>query len=136
MLSTEIDRAAGTLYRDGHYANAVEDAVKALNALVRLRSGVDDLDGSKLMERVFSPQKPVLNQYSPLTSESRCGGLIPAICSVAPPPHEIRREIARQRRAAAPRTLHGGPQVAHDENVLFGLVIAENYIAFRDFCVD
>jgi uncharacterized protein (TIGR02391 family) len=48
------------LFRDGHYANAVEDAVKALNALVRLNSGIDDKDGSQLMELVFSPKNPVL----------------------------------------------------------------------------
>jgi hypothetical protein len=33
-LHPEIDRAAAALYRDGHYANAIEDAVKALNGLV------------------------------------------------------------------------------------------------------
>jgi hypothetical protein len=38
-LHPEIARAVGKLYRDGHYANAVEDAVKVLNALVRMRSG-------------------------------------------------------------------------------------------------
>lgn len=43
-LHPEIARAASQLYRDGHYANAIEDAVKALNGLVRLRSGVE-LDG-------------------------------------------------------------------------------------------
>jgi uncharacterized protein (TIGR02391 family) len=59
-LHVEIDRAGGELYRNGHFANAIEDSVKALNALVRLRSGVDDLDGTKLMEHVFSPNSPVL----------------------------------------------------------------------------
>jgi uncharacterized protein (TIGR02391 family) len=59
-LHPAIERAAGQLYRDGHYANAVEDAVKAFNALVRLNSGVDDKDGSPLMEYVFSPKSPVL----------------------------------------------------------------------------
>jgi uncharacterized protein (TIGR02391 family) len=34
--------------------------VKLLNALVRMRSGVENLDGSKLMERVFNPSNPVL----------------------------------------------------------------------------
>ena len=37
-LHPEIARAASDLYRDGHYANAVEASVKALNKLVRLRS--------------------------------------------------------------------------------------------------
>ena len=68
-LHPEVGRAVGKLYRDGHYANAVEDAVKALNALVRLRSGVEHLDGSKLMEHVFSPSKPVL-RFNALADDS------------------------------------------------------------------
>ncbi len=59
-LHSAIERATGQLFRDGHYANAVEDAVKALNALVKLNSGVDDKDGTALMEYVFSPKKPIL----------------------------------------------------------------------------
>jgi uncharacterized protein (TIGR02391 family) len=59
-LHPDIERAAGRLFHDGHYANAVEDAVKALNALVRLDSGVDDKDGSSLMEHVFNPKNPIL----------------------------------------------------------------------------
>ena len=55
-----IERAAGRLFHDGHYANAIEDAVKALNALVRLNSGVDDKDGTTLMEHVFSVNNPIL----------------------------------------------------------------------------
>jgi uncharacterized protein (TIGR02391 family) len=59
VLHPEVERAAGKLYRDGHYANAIEDSVKALNALVRLRSGHDS-DGTLLMERVFTPSSPIL----------------------------------------------------------------------------
>lgn len=58
-LHPEIARASSKRYQDGHYADAVEAAVKALNALVRLRSD-SDLDGSKLMESVFGPNNPVL----------------------------------------------------------------------------
>lgn len=68
-LHPAIERAAGNLYRDGHYANAVEDAVKALNAIVRLNSGVDDKDGTNLMEHVFSPKNPILRLNS-LTDSS------------------------------------------------------------------
>lgn len=68
-LHPEIDRATGVLYRNGHYANAIEDAVKALNALVRLRSGIENLDGTKLMEHVFSPKKPVLS-FNQLADDS------------------------------------------------------------------
>jgi len=58
-LHPEIARAASKLYRDAHYANAVEAAVKALNGLVRLRSGLEQ-DGTTLMERAFSPSNPIL----------------------------------------------------------------------------
>lgn len=68
-LHPEIQRAAGDLYRDGHYANAIEDAVKALNALVRLRSGEDGKDGTTLMEYVFSPKNPIL-KFNTLTDQS------------------------------------------------------------------
>jgi uncharacterized protein (TIGR02391 family) len=67
-LHHEIARAASDLYRDGHYANAVEAAVKALNGLVRLRSG-SEFDGTTLMERVFSPNNPVL-KFNSLASQS------------------------------------------------------------------
>jgi len=59
-LHPEIEGVVGNLYRNGHYANAIEDAIKALNALVRMRSGVEDKDGSALMEFVFSPKNPIL----------------------------------------------------------------------------
>jgi uncharacterized protein Ymh len=58
-LHPEIARAASDLYRDGHYANAVEASVKALNRLVRLRSELE-LDGMSLMEKAFSPNSPIL----------------------------------------------------------------------------
>lgn len=58
-LHPEIARAASALYRDGHYANAIVDAVIALNNLVRLRSG-EERDGTALMEAVFSPNNPRL----------------------------------------------------------------------------
>lgn len=68
-LHPAIERAAGQLFRDGHYSNAIENAVKALNALVRLNSGVDDKDGAQLMEYVFSPKKPVL-KFNSLVDQS------------------------------------------------------------------
>ena len=68
-LHPAIERAAGQLFRDGHYANAIEDAVKALNALVRLNSSIDDKDGSSLMEAVFSPKNPIL-KFNNLADQS------------------------------------------------------------------
>ncbi|MGC9599065.1 MAG: TIGR02391 family protein [Minisyncoccia bacterium] len=68
-LHPAIERAAGKLFRDGHYANAVEDAEKALNALVRLNSGEEGKDGTALMESVFSPKNPVL-KFNDLKDDS------------------------------------------------------------------
>jgi uncharacterized protein (TIGR02391 family) len=58
-LHPQIEEAASGLFRDGRYANAILDAVKALNNLVRLRSG-EESDGTQLMERVFAPKNPIL----------------------------------------------------------------------------
>ncbi|MFN7111968.1 MAG: TIGR02391 family protein [Brevundimonas sp.] len=68
-LHHNIEKAAGQLYRDGHYASAIENSVKALNALVRLNSGVDDRDGTSLMEFVFSPSNPIL-MFNSLSDQS------------------------------------------------------------------
>lgn len=68
-LHPEIVRAAGDLFRDGHYAEAIEKSVKALNALVRLRSGEDGKDGTSLMESVFSPKNPIL-KFNALADQS------------------------------------------------------------------
>lgn len=68
-LHPVIAKASSQLYKDGHYSNAVEDAVKALNALVRLNSGVEDRDGVQLMEFVFSTKNPVL-QINSLLDQS------------------------------------------------------------------
>ena len=67
-LHSEIPRAASQLYGDGHYSNAVEAAVKALNGLVRLRSSLD-IDGTALMERAFSPNSPLL-KFNALANQS------------------------------------------------------------------
>lgn len=67
-IHSEISRASSNLYLDGHYANAVEASVKALNGLVRLRSGLE-YDGTTLMERAFNPSNPVL-KFNSLQDQS------------------------------------------------------------------
>jgi uncharacterized protein (TIGR02391 family) len=59
-LHPEIERAAGILFQNGHYANAVEDACKVLDLLVKVRSMRTDPSGTELMQLVFSPKAPVL----------------------------------------------------------------------------
>jgi uncharacterized protein (TIGR02391 family) len=67
-LHPQIAWAASDLYRDGHYANAVEASVKALNELVRLRSGLES-DGVSLMQKAFSANNPVL-KFNDLSDQS------------------------------------------------------------------
>jgi uncharacterized protein (TIGR02391 family) len=67
-LHPAIASAASELYHNGHYANAIEDAVKALNDLVRVRSG-EGLDGMALMQKVFSPNASIL-RFNPLADPS------------------------------------------------------------------
>jgi uncharacterized protein (TIGR02391 family) len=68
-LHPEIERASGQLFRDGHYANAVEDACKVLDMLVKMRSLRMDPSGTELMQLVFSPKSPIL-KYNDQQSDS------------------------------------------------------------------
>lgn len=68
-IHPEIERAVAKLFRDGHYANAVEDACKVLDGLVKIRSGRCDISGTELMQNVFSPKNPVL-KFSDLQTQT------------------------------------------------------------------
>ena len=70
-LHPEVERAVAKLFKDGHYANAVEDTCKVLDGLVKLRSGILDQSGTDLMLRVFSPKNPVLRFNSLQTETDR-----------------------------------------------------------------
>jgi uncharacterized protein (TIGR02391 family) len=59
-LNSSIAAAASRLYKDGHYAQAVLEASKALVGLVKMASGRQDLDGANLMRTVFSRKNAVL----------------------------------------------------------------------------
>jgi uncharacterized protein (TIGR02391 family) len=48
------------LFKDGHYRQAILRACLALNEAVQQRSGRADLDGTKLMQQVFSIKEPIL----------------------------------------------------------------------------
>jgi len=68
-IHPEVDRAVTKLFNDGHYSNAVEDACKVLDGLVKLRSGKSDISGTELMQHVFSPNNPIL-KFNDLNTES------------------------------------------------------------------
>ena len=54
-----LTNATRELFADGHYTRAVEQGFKAVNGLVKQRTGLAD-EGRPLMERAFSPNDPKL----------------------------------------------------------------------------
>lgn len=60
VTSEPLREASGSLFRDGHYARAVEEAFKCLNNAVRDKSGLTSPDGVRLMRSAFSANDPVL----------------------------------------------------------------------------
>ncbi|MCL5677525.1 MAG: TIGR02391 family protein [Firmicutes bacterium] len=68
-LHPRIEEVSRHLFQDGHYAQAVLEAYKALNIAVKDKSGVQLLDGQKLMSRVFDEDAPRL-RLNDLQSES------------------------------------------------------------------
>jgi uncharacterized protein (TIGR02391 family) len=59
-IHPEIAAASGRLVEDAHYAEAVENACKALEVVVQRRSGIADKSGTPLMQSVFGGATPVL----------------------------------------------------------------------------
>lgn len=63
LLHQRVRAAAQERFRDGHYADAVEAALKALNVEVKTIAqarGAEEMDGATLMHTVFSPKKPII----------------------------------------------------------------------------
>jgi uncharacterized protein (TIGR02391 family) len=75
-LHVEVMRVSRQLFRNGHYARAVEEAFKLFNNAVKNKAGRpkgtrgDELDGASLMTHVFSPNAPIL-KINPLRSTSQ-----------------------------------------------------------------
>lgn len=59
ILDADLRAATRSRFVTEHYADAVESGVKALNELVRARTGRTE-DGDELMTAVFSPNNPLL----------------------------------------------------------------------------
>lgn len=55
----ELRTTTRSLFRDGHWAQSVEEAFKYLNNLVKQRTGLA-ADGADLMRRALSPKDPIL----------------------------------------------------------------------------
>jgi len=59
-LHPRIRKVSESLFKDGHYAQAILEAFKCVGVMVKEKSGVGDLDGQTLMAHVFSETQPVL----------------------------------------------------------------------------
>jgi uncharacterized protein (TIGR02391 family) len=59
-LHPSVQKVAGRLFSDRHYRQAILDAYILLVDKVKEKSGQRDLDGVPLMQKVFSPKKPVI----------------------------------------------------------------------------
>jgi uncharacterized protein (TIGR02391 family) len=68
-LHPDIAAATTDLFRNAHYANAVEDACKVLELRVKMRSGREDLRGTDLMMKALNPDNPAL-RFNDLSTDS------------------------------------------------------------------
>jgi uncharacterized protein (TIGR02391 family) len=69
VLHPEIKKVSERLFADGHYPQAIFEAFKFVNNLVKEKSGKKELDGQSLMSHAFSEKNPVL-RLNPLASTS------------------------------------------------------------------
>lgn len=69
QLHPLVKEVSGGLYRDAHYAQAILEAFKAVNNLVKKKARRSDLDGRDLMARVFRKKEPIL-RLTPLATQS------------------------------------------------------------------
>ena len=64
VTDEQLRRVIGTLFRDSHYARAVEEAFKCLNNAVKDKAGLPNQDGASLMQAAFSANSPILRLNS------------------------------------------------------------------------
>lgn len=60
QLHQRIRKVSEKLFADGYYAQAIFEAYKAVENLVKEKSGRKDLGGQKLMSKVFSYNDPIV----------------------------------------------------------------------------
>jgi uncharacterized protein (TIGR02391 family) len=70
VLDGDLRQATRSRFVSKHYADAVEAGVKALNEVVRTRSGRSE-DGDGLMTLVFSEKRPILRIPDALKTDSQ-----------------------------------------------------------------
>ena len=60
VTDRQLQQVSGSLFRDSHYARAVEEAFKYLNNAVKEKSQLVNQDGAALMRTAFSSHSPLL----------------------------------------------------------------------------
>lgn len=60
VTSEALRSVSRQLFADGHYARAVEEALKCMNNEVKQKSGISGQDGASLMRKAFSVNSPTL----------------------------------------------------------------------------
>ncbi len=73
VTNKSLRKRTEKLFKDGHHARAVEEAYKLLDNLVKKKAGLQDSDltGAKLMQTVFSPNKPMLKLNEGVSSSEQ-----------------------------------------------------------------
>jgi uncharacterized protein (TIGR02391 family) len=66
-----LRQATHRLYRNGHFAEAVEAAYKVVNNTVKKKAGTPDKDGTPMMQAVFAREKPILRLNALRTETER-----------------------------------------------------------------
>lgn len=73
LLHAKVIKCSKQRFESGHYADAVEAALKELNSevkeIVRKKTG-QELDGASLMQKAFSPNPPIVIALDDLSTES------------------------------------------------------------------
>ena len=99
----ELTTACSKLFKDGHYARAVEEAMKAVNNRVKERTGLT-VDGRPLMEKAFSIGEPRL-RLNPLGTQSERDEQLGYMAILSGCMHGIRNPRAHEHRLVdTPRT--------------------------------
>jgi uncharacterized protein (TIGR02391 family) len=68
-LHSTVRRVSESLFKTGHYAQAIFEAFKCIEVMVREKSGITDRDGQALMAHVLNESEPIL-RLNPLHTTS------------------------------------------------------------------
>lgn len=70
-IHSDIIKVSGQLFEDGHYSQAIFEAYKEINNLVKRKSGLSNLDGRNLMSQAFKLPTPILQLNKLLTDSDK-----------------------------------------------------------------